>query len=186
MPQFRLKLTWWFALLAFPLAAQHQEAPLTARLASTTPAIIEPTPESPEQPRSISVELLRYPLSHKALHMLQQGLQMSGAGDHVGAIKQLQKTLAKYPGSGAYVYSLIGVEYLKTLQIPEAVDALEQAVKLLPHDASNHANLGLAWFAEAQYDRAETELRRSLDLDPHYKTATQLLGMLATAKNTQK
>jgi tetratricopeptide (TPR) repeat protein len=98
----------------------------------------------------------------------------------------LRKTLAKYPDSGAYVYSLIGVEYLKTSRIPEAVDALEQAVQLLPHDASNHANLGLAWYAEAQYDRAELELKRALDLDPHYKMATQVLGMLATAKNTHE
>ncbi|MGP0073726.1 MAG: tetratricopeptide repeat protein [Bryobacteraceae bacterium] len=171
MPLLRLKLTWWF-LLALPLAAQH--------------LLIDPAPVRQERPHTVSAELLRYPLSYKAQHMLQKALQMSDAGDHAGAVKQLQQTLAKYPESGAYVYSLIGVEYLKTSRIPEAVDALEQAVQLLPHDASNHANLGLAWYAEARYDRAELELKRALDLDPHYKMATQVLGMLATAKNTQE
>lgn len=172
MPQLRPKLTWGMILLALPLAAQD--------------LLIDPAPVKQGQPRTISAELLRYPLSHKALHMLQNALQMSDEGDHAGAVKQLRKTLAKYPDSGAYVYSLIGVEYLKTSRIPEAVDALEQAVQLLPHDASNHANLGLAWYAEAQYDRAELELKRALDLDPHYKMATQVLGMLATAKNTHE
>src|SRR5579863_485783 len=171
MPRLRLKLTWGMILLALPLGAQH--------------LLIDPAPVQQEQPRTISAELLHYPLSRKALHMLQKALQMSDSGDHTGAVKQLQQTLAKYPESGAYVYSLIGVEYLKTEQIPDAVDALEQAVQLLPHDASNHANLGLAWFSEGLYDRAELELKRALDLDPHYKMATQVLGMLATAQTQE-
>ena len=118
--------------------------------------------------------------------MLQKALQTSDAGDHAGAVKQLQKTLAKFPDSGAYVYSLLGVEFLKTDQIPEALDALEQAVKLLPHDASNHANLGLVLLSSRQSDRAEPELRRALELDPHYAMASQLLNALGLNKNAQK
>lgn len=189
MLRLKLKLNWSLTLLALPLAAQsveHQEAPLTVRLWSTTPVIIDSAP-APHQaaPSTISTELLRYPLSGKALNMLRRALQMSDKGDHARAIEQLQKTLVKCPGTDAYVDSLIGVEYLKTEQIPEAVDALRQSVKLLPHDASNHANLGLAFFSQAQYDRAESELKRALDLDPHYQMASQLLTVLATARNTQ-
>jgi len=146
--------TFALALLALPLGAQQGP------------------------PRKISVELLRYRLSGRALHMLQKALQISESGDHPGAVKQLQKTLAKCPDSAAYADSLIGVEYLKTNQIPEAIDALEQAVKLLPHDASNHANLGLAWVADGKYDRAEPELRRALELDPNNAMAARLLGAL--------
>jgi Tfp pilus assembly protein PilF len=115
--------------------------------------------------------------------MLQQALEKSRKGDHSGAIQQLQKTLAKCPGSGAYVYSLLGVEYLKMDQIPQAVETLEQAVKLLPHDASNHANLGLAGVLSGQYDRAERELRRALELDPHNSLAAQLVKALAVGKS---
>jgi Flp pilus assembly protein TadD len=191
MPRFRLKLTWLFALFALPLAAQsygeHQEGPLGAGLwPNSVPVYVDPAPAHQAPAGTISAELLRYPLSGKALYMLKKALQTSEAGDHAGAVKQLQKTLAKCPGTGAYVYSLLGVEYLKTEQIPEAVDALEQAVKLLPHDASNHANLGLALVSNGQYDRAEPELRRALDLDPHYAMAGQLLGVLALSKNAQK
>jgi Flp pilus assembly protein TadD len=81
---------------------------------------------------------------------------------------------------------LLGTEYLKTGQIPEAVHALDQAVTLLPHDASNHANLGLALACKGQYDRAESELKQALDLDAHNRIAGKLLNALASSKDAQK
>ncbi len=155
-----LKLKYFVALLALPLGAQSFGGASAA-------------------PRTVSVELLRYPLSAKALYMLQRALQISEQGDHAGAVKQLDKTLAKFPGSGAYVYSLLGVEYLRAGQFSEAIDALEQAVTLLPHDASNHANLGLALVCKGQYDRAKPELERALELNPHNATAGRLIHELA-------
>jgi tetratricopeptide (TPR) repeat protein len=180
-----LKLTWWLALLTLPLGAQSHEG--TATLwPNSVPIVIDRSPSHQGPARTISAELLRYPLSGKALRMLQKALQTSEAGDHAGAVGQLQKTLGKFPDTGAYVYSLLGVEYLKTEQASEAIDALQQAVKLLPHDASDHANLGLALLSNGQYDRAEPELRRALDLDPHYAMASQLLSLLALSKNVPK
>jgi len=176
MPLKRLKLTWSLALFALPLGAQpnseHREAPLTM---NSVPVVIDRSTVRHAPAHTIPAELLRYPLSGKALRMLRKAMQTAEAGDHLGAVEQLQKTLTKCPGSGAYAYSLLGVEYLKTDQIPEAIDALEQAVKLLPHDASNHANLGLSLALAGQYDRAEPELRRSLELDPHNITASGIL-----------
>lgn len=176
------RLAWVLGLVVLPLLGQsekHLDLPIA-------PVMVRDAPAARDHPPSgkISAELLRYPLSAKALKMLRKALELSDAGDHSGAVQQLQKTLAKCPDSQPYVYSLIGVEYLKTDQIPQAVDALQQSVKLLPHDASNHANLGLAYFTEAQYDRAEPELRRALDLDPQYKLATQVLSVLASTNNT--
>ncbi len=162
-----LKLNCFVALLALPLGAQSLGAPSNG-------------------PHTVSVELLRYPLSAKALYMLQKALQMSEQGDHAGAIMQLNKTLAKCPGTDAYVDSLLGVEYLKTGQFSEAVDALEQAAKLLPHDASNYANLGLALVCKGQYDRAEPELRRALELDPHNSTAGRLMNELVRNQIARK
>jgi tetratricopeptide (TPR) repeat protein len=153
----RWKLTWAFTILALPLGAQ-----------------------------TVSADLLRYPLSGKGLHMLQKAMQTSEAGDHADAIQQLQKTLVKYPGTAAYVYSLLGAEFLKTGQIPEAIDALERAVTFLPHDASNHANLGLALACKGQYARAEPELKRALDLDPNNTVASRLLTTLALDTNARK
>jgi Tfp pilus assembly protein PilF len=151
-----LKLTWAFTILTLPLGAQ------------------------------VSADVLHYPLSGKALHMLQRATESSEAGDHADAIQQLQKTLVKYPGAAPYVYSLLGAEYLKTGQIPDAIHALEQAVTFLPHDASNHANLGLALACKGQYARAEPELKRALDLDPNNTVASRLLTTLALDSNARK
>jgi Flp pilus assembly protein TadD len=158
----RLRLICLLALLTLPLGAQSYISTHT-----------------------VSAELLGYPLSGKALHMLKKALRTSETGNHADAIRELQETLIKCPGTGAYVYSLLGVEYLKTSQISAAVNALEQAVTLLPHDASNHANLGLALVSRGQYDRAEPELRRALDLDRRNTVASQLLSALALGKNPQ-
>jgi Flp pilus assembly protein TadD len=168
MPLLKPRLAWLFALLALPLLAQPFAVPTIA------------------QAGTVSAELLRYPLSDKAVHMLQKAFQLSGAGEHAGAVKQLEKILDRCPEADAYVYSLLGVEYLKTGQISEAVNALERAVRLLPHDASNHANLGVGLVCKGQYDRAERELKRALDLDAHNAVASQLLGELASNQTAQK
>ena len=187
MPHSWLKLTWSITLLALPLAAQHWEFPLDAGAwVDSEPALVRPSPVHQGPPRTISAELLRYPLSEKEMRMLRKALNSADTGDHLGAIKQLQTTLNKSPATSAYVYSLLGVEYLKTGQFSEAVNALEQAVTLLPHDASNHANLGLALACKGQYDRAAPELERALDLEPHNKVASQLLSKLDLSKNPQK
>lgn len=189
MPQFGLKLTWTLALLAAPVAAQSRGGgpPVGGTIwPDTVPIVVDPGPVHQAPATTISAELLRYPLSDKARHMLQKAVRLADAGNHAGAVKQLRETLAKFPGTEAYAYSLIGVEYLKTDQYAEAVDALERAVALLPHDASNHANLGLALVMSGRDDRAEPELRRALELDPHYKTASQLLSLLALGRNGRK
>jgi tetratricopeptide (TPR) repeat protein len=196
MPQFGLKLSCLLGLCALPPPAQlyayeqpydHQEAPTSAGLwPNSAPVFADSSPLHTGPARTISLELLRYPLSGKASRMLHTALQTAGAGDHEGAVKQLQKTLAKYPGSGPYVYSLLGVEYLRMEQISAAVKVLKQAVKLLPHDPSNHANLGLALVSKGEYDCAEPELRRALDLDPHYALAKQVLSVVALSKNKQE
>ena len=186
-----LKLTWPLAFLALALYAQphsdHEEAPLSAALwPNSVPVVVDHRTVRQPPAGAISAELLRYPLSGRARGMLQKALQTAEAGNHSGAVEQLQKTIAKCPDAGAYVYSLLGVEYLKTDQPSEAIDALEQAVKLLPHDASNHANLGLALVSNGQYSRAEPELKRALELDPHYAMASQLLNAMALSKNAKK
>jgi tetratricopeptide (TPR) repeat protein len=190
MPKFGLTLTCLLGLCALPPNArpyEHQEVPTSTGLwPNSAPVPADSLFVHAGPARTISVELLRYPLSGKASRMLHTALQAASAGDHAGAVKQLQKTLAKYPGSGPYVYSLLGVEYLRMEQISAAEEVLKQAVKLLPHDASNHANLGLALVSKGEYDCAEPELRRALDLDPHYALARQVLSVVALNKRKQE
>ena len=131
--------------------------------------------------RTISVDLLRQPLSSKARQILQKAQHAADAGDHGRSIELLETALAKYPESSAWTQSMLGVEYLKTKQFEAAVIALEQAVLLLPHDAVDRSNLGFALACTGQYDRAERELRRAVALDTGNFTTRQLLKVVLGA-----
>jgi Flp pilus assembly protein TadD len=109
---------------------------------------------------------------------------MSETGNHQAAIRQLRETLTKFPSSAAYVQSLLGIEYLQTDQVPEAIGSLEEAVSLLPHDPINHANLGLSLLAAGQSERAHQELRRALDLDHSGSIAKLLLETRPSSKHS--
>ena len=125
---------------------------------------------------TISVDLLRHPLSAQARDMLDKAQRAAQAGDHLGAIQQLSKALAKHPESAAWIQPLLGVEYLRTDQHEAAIQALEQAVLLLPRDAIHRSNLGLSLAFAGQYDRAEQELWKALQLDAKNDTTRRLLA----------
>jgi Tfp pilus assembly protein PilF len=47
-------------------------------------------------------------------------------------------------------------------------------------------NLGLALVSKGEYERAEPELGRALELDPHSAMASHVLSVLALNKSAQK
>jgi Flp pilus assembly protein TadD len=147
------------AILAAPLAAELPRS-------------------SPEESGLISVDFLRYRLPAKARPMLEKARSMADAGNHSDAIVLLEQALAKYPGSAAWAQSMLGVEYAKTGRFADAVMALEQAVLLLPHDSVDHSNLGASLAAVGQWDLAEQEARRALELDRRNVKAKELLDAL--------
>ena len=132
---------------------------------------------------TVSVDFLRHPISEKARRMLQTALGTINAGNHEAAIGQLVETLEKYPESAAYVHSLLGVEYLRVDRFANAVDSFEQAVVLLPHDAINRYNFGLALVCAGDYQRGEREVRRALELDPKNATMQAFLSFLLQHKH---
>src|ERR1700730_18546143 len=76
---------------------------------------------------TISAELLRHPLSAQAREMIGKAQRTAQAGDHLSAILQLTKALAKHPESAAWIQPVLGVEYLKTDQHEGAIEALDEA-----------------------------------------------------------
>ena len=116
--------------------------------------------------QTVSVDLLRHPLTPKVRQSLQRAIVKMDSGDHEASIGILRDTLAKHPESAAYVDSLLGVEYLRTARFQAAVSLLEQAVSLIPHDAMTHYNLGIALIVTRNYARAEQEIQRAIALDP--------------------
>jgi tetratricopeptide (TPR) repeat protein len=170
----------WLALSACLFCGAVLAAPAAEQ--SSHPALSDPTKPPPG---TISVDLLRYHLPAKALLRLQEAQRAADAGDHTSAIRRLQETLAKYPDSAAWAQSMLGVQYLKTYQLTAAMSSLQQAVALLPRDAVNRANLGLCLVLTGQYDRAEQELRRALELDPRNRKTQDLLDALLASRHDQ-
>ena len=116
--------------------------------------------------QTVSVDLLRHPISPKVRGLLLQAIEKMESGDHETAIAQLRETLSKYPDSAPYVHNLLGVEYVKTDRFEIAVRSFERAVLLLPHDPMTHYNFGLALVCAGEYERATQEVQRALELDP--------------------
>ena len=177
-----------FWVLGLSLAAgscalwgQAQAGSIADQLGAEARASQAQGPQGEAKP--VSVDILRHPLKEKVRRMLRKALDAMNTGHHAAAIEQLQATLAKYPESAAYAQSFLGVEYIKTERYAEAVNSFEQASELLPHDAMTHYNFGLSLACAGNYDRAEQEARRALELDPGNETAQTLLGLLLERKH---
>ncbi len=132
----------------------------------------------------VSVDLLRHPVRAKVRQQILKAMEKMESGDHEAAIGMLYETLAKYPDSAPYVYSLLGVEYVKTDRYQAGVNAMEQAVSLLPHDPMTHYNFGLALIAAGDYDRASQEVQRALELDPNNPAMRRKLDALQARKRS--
>jgi tetratricopeptide (TPR) repeat protein len=123
-----------------------------------------PEPQAFQPAGTVSVEQLQHPVSRKGEKLLRRAHNFSAMGDHGKAIAELRLALGERSAI-PYAHSLLGSEYLKINQVPAAIEALEEAVKLLPRNPVNHSNLGFALFLLGYADRAEQEVRRALDLD---------------------
>jgi Flp pilus assembly protein TadD len=133
-------------------------------------------------PLTVSADLLRYPLSSKARHELEQATHQIDLGNHQAAIEDLQKTMVKYPRSVPYAYNLLGREYIESRQYVKAQESFAEAARLMPHESAPHSNLGLAFLILGQWERAEKELRKALQLDRANAKAKQILEMLKVRK----
>jgi Flp pilus assembly protein TadD len=134
--------------------------------------------------QTVSVDLLRHPISAKVKPLLLKAIDKMDSGDHETAIAQLRATLSKYPDSAPYVHNLLGVEYVKTDQFETAIRSFEEAVLLLPHDAMTHYNFGLALICAGDYDRATHEIQRALELDPKNPRMQARLNALLERKHS--
>jgi Flp pilus assembly protein TadD len=127
---------------------------------------------------SVSSDVLRHPLTAKARRLIQKALEEADRGDHLAAIQDLHEMLSKYPSSAAYADNLLGVENMETNQFAKAKSFFEEAVRLMPNESVNHTNLGLALAITGEWDSAEREARKALQLDRGNAKAKALLDIL--------
>jgi tetratricopeptide (TPR) repeat protein len=162
-----------FAGIGIPGSTPRGREPQAAEASGTVPAGTAPA-------GTVSVEALQHPLSHKGARLIRRAQQFSATGDHVKAIAELRLALNERSAI-PYAHSLLGSEYLKLNQVPDALEALEQAVKLMPRSAINHSNLGYALYLLGDIERAAREVRRALELDHNNEKTRRVLSLIVQA-----
>jgi len=133
-------------------------------------------------PATISKDALMHPLSAKARRHLVKALHLAEAGEHPAAINELRETLVKEPSSAPYAQNLLGVEYVQNQQFAEARNSFEEAARLMPHESVNHSNLGVSLAVAGDWNSAEQEARKALELDPDNSKAKSLLDLAMSRK----
>jgi tetratricopeptide (TPR) repeat protein len=145
----------------------------------------EPVPGRESGPSTISTDVLRHPLSSKARRLFGKAMHFAELGNHHAAIEDLRDALVKCPSDAPYTENLLGLEYIEVQQYTEAKASFSEAARLMPHESSNHSNLGLSLAIVGEWDSAEKEERRALQLDKSNDKAKQILEALLVRKRNQ-
>jgi Flp pilus assembly protein TadD len=172
-------------LLPAPGAAQDGSFPdldvRTGRSPSVPPDALVRSSKS----EVVSVDILRNPIPERARQMLQQALKLMQSEKHAEAIRQLQRTLEKFPSAAGWVQSLLGFEYMKTDQVAAAIESYRQAVLRMPHDAFNHHNLGISLALTGDYAGAEEHARLARQYAPNNPDIQRFLDALVALRESR-
>ena len=133
-------------------------------------------------PSTISADVLRHPLSSKARRLFEKAMHFAELGNHHAAIAGLREALVKCPSDAPYTQNRLGLEYIEAQQYPEAKASFSEAARLMPHESSNHSNLGLSLAIVGEWDSAEQEERKALQLDKSNDKAKLILEALLVRK----
>ena len=145
----------------------------------------EREPEVKSGPSTISTDVLRHPLSSKARRLFEKAMHFAELGNHHAAIAGLRDTLAKCPADAPYADSLLGLEYFEVQEYAQAKASFSEAARLMPHESSNHSNLGLSLAIVGEWDSAEQEERKALQLDKSNDKAKLILEALLVRKRNK-
>ena len=146
------------------------------------PSFPQEGPVDVSGPPTVSADVLRHPLSSKGRRMFEKAMHFAEMGDHHAAIDGLRDALAKCPADAPYAHNLLGLEYIETREYTEAKESFAEAARLMPRESSNHSNLGLSLAIVGDWETAEKEERRALQLDKSNSRARVILDALLVRK----
>jgi predicted TPR repeat methyltransferase len=107
------------------------------------------------------------------------------AGDHAAAEAGYREYLQEYPDdpSGLHFLGLLRTHQGRN---EEAVKLMVAALEIDPEYVDAWSNLGVAYFKERDFDRAELCARKAIAISPDFANAWANLGMTLRAKNAHE
>jgi protein O-GlcNAc transferase len=95
--------------------------------------------------------------------------------DHERAIQLYRRAEPMLPAQAAVILCNRGASHRALVQLPQAMDCYEQAIRLQPGLAEAHYNLGCLFNDVGRIDEAEQSVRRAVELRPDFHQAHSTL-----------
>ena len=108
--------------------------------------------------------------------LLDWALACDCAGNSNTALEKLQQAAAMEPN--AHVYSQIGMVYAKQGKYPEAMAALEKAIKINPYFDMSYFYRGNIYSLQGDNAKAAADYRQALAFNPYNDAARQALARI--------
>lgn len=115
---------------------------------------------------------------------LSRGLDNSTDGNYDKAIAEFKTaiSLAPYSDNSLTAYEYMATAYEKLDKTSEAIKAYKQASGLFPTEDELHSKLGLIYFNQGDYESADTEYSKAVELDPNVASSVYSLGQVKLAE----
>lgn len=141
-----------------------------------------PVPPSAETSEAINVETSEAPATQPApvdfnQRYYEEAVAALKNGDADLAIELLQQVSFDAPDK-PFVFTNLGLAYLKLQQTDEAEQAFLQAIERNSRDAVAHNHLGILQRQKGKFDDARKQYQRAIDIDDDYARAHLNLGIL--------
>jgi len=117
---------------------------------------------------------------------LSLGVAYFYSNDFAKARQELEDA-AKYQETAAGAHYFLARVAKQENHLPQALEHLENSLKANPKYADAHAELGLVYIRNREYDKAERELLVALELDPEsYLANLNLLNLFQRTKDSRE
>jgi tetratricopeptide (TPR) repeat protein len=135
-------------------------------------------------PLTVSLAQLKHKIPKEALKAFKRGQELSEAGNHDLAAKELEKAITLDP-EFAEARAALGVDYAQLMRFDEAAAELKRSIALDP-SSSGYYNLGLVYFQTGDMEAAETSVRKALQLPQSQPTTHLLLAYILMPDPTKR
>lgn len=151
----------------------HSRRVLAALLALVAAGCASVAPPPPAAPAAVA----EAPVSADVQQAFDNAVRALAAGQVAQAESGFRALTVSNPELGG-PHADLGLIYRQTGRLPEAVAALEQAVRASPKQPLYLNQLGLAYRQQGQFDQAREAYERALELAPDYAAAMLNLAIL--------